>query len=152
MTLIATKPPPLVFQERVIATWNAFAARCNPPSAIVAAAVALTVPAMIFHDNASKDHLAVSIAGHAIAGPAGIAGHVITRLPTALSVLFGCLLIYWLLRRMSASAAALYLARHCCWLARWSSVPRRPCPQNCRWRCCCSWRFAYSGMGKRRPR
>ena len=30
----------------------------------------------------------------------------ITRLPTALSVLFGCLLIYWLLRRMSASAAA----------------------------------------------
>jgi hypothetical protein len=106
MTLIATKPPPLVFPERVIATWNAFAARCNPPIAIVAAVVALTMPATIFRGNASEDHLAVSIAGHPVAGPAGIAGHVITRLPTALSVLFGCLLIYWLLRRMSASAAA----------------------------------------------
>ena len=106
MTLIATKPPPLVFPERVIATWNAFAARCNPPGTIVAAAMALTVPAMIFHGNASEDHLAISIAGHAIAGPAGIAGPVITRLPTALSVLFGCLLIYWLLRRLSASVPA----------------------------------------------
>jgi hypothetical protein len=116
MTLIATKPPPLVFPERIIAIWNAFAARCNPPIAIVAATAALTVPAMIFHGNASEDRLAVSIAGHAIGGPAGMAGPIITRLPTALSVLIACLLIYWLLRRMSASApAALFGAA--LWLA-----------------------------------
>jgi hypothetical protein len=106
MTLIATKPPPIAFPERVIATWNAFAVRSNPLVAIAVAAAALTVPAMIFHRNASEEGLGVSIAGFAIVGPAGIAGHIITRLPTALSVLFACLLIYWLLRRMSASVPA----------------------------------------------
>jgi hypothetical protein len=106
MTLIATKPPPLAFPERVIATWNAFAARCNPPIAIAAAAAALTVPAMIFHAGAPEDGLTVSIAGYAIAGPTGIAGHMIARMPTALSVLLACLLTYWLLRRLSASVPA----------------------------------------------
>jgi hypothetical protein len=109
MTLIATKPPPVVFPERVIATWNAFSARCNPPIAIAAAAAALTMPAMIFHASTSEDGLAVSIAGLAIAGPTGIAGHIIARLPTALSVLFACLLTYWLLRRLSASVPAALL-------------------------------------------
>jgi hypothetical protein len=106
MTLIATKPPPIAFPERVVATWNVIAARCNPPIAIAAAAAALTVPAMFFHTGAFEDGLTVSIAGHAVAGPVGIGGHRITRLPTALAVLFACLLIYWMLRRLSASVPA----------------------------------------------
>jgi hypothetical protein len=106
MTLLATKQPPAAFPERIVAAWNAFAARSNPPIVILAIWAALAAPAAIFGGRASEDSVAVSIAGAAIVGPAGALGHVVARLPTAFSVLFACLLIYRLLRRMSASVPA----------------------------------------------
>jgi Dolichyl-phosphate-mannose-protein mannosyltransferase len=106
MTLLATKLPPAAVPERIVAAWNAFAARSSPPAVVVAASLALTVPGIVFHPNAADDGAVVSIAGLAIGGPGGTFGPIIARLPAALAVLFAALLIYRLLRQLSASAPA----------------------------------------------
>jgi hypothetical protein len=114
MTSLATKPSPSALSERMVAAWNTFATRSNPVVVIVAAWAVLTAATLFRSDN-SAEGLAVSVAGMAIAG-AGSVGHIIAHLPIALALLSGCLLIYWLLRKIAASVpaalfgAALFLA------------------------------------------
>ncbi len=103
MTLLATKLPPAAIPERIIAAWNTFAARSSPPLVVIAASLVLTLPAMIFHGDAAPDGAAVSIAGFPIAGPTGT---FIAHLPAGFSVVVAALLVYWLLRKIHASAPA----------------------------------------------
>lgn len=105
-TSFDTKPAPVAFSARCVAAWNGFATRCRPVVAIAASWAALMAPAVIFRGDNAEGGLAVSIAGVAIAGPAGRVGAGVAHLPTALALLFGCLLIYRLLRKISASVAA----------------------------------------------
>jgi 4-amino-4-deoxy-L-arabinose transferase-like glycosyltransferase len=121
--------------ERIVAAWNALAARGHPIALIAAAWAALVGPLIVFRGYNSDDGLAVSIARTAlengqwlvphmftlrwierptllswviaaISAPFGEVNQVTARLPIVLSVLAGCLLIYWLLRKVSASTAA----------------------------------------------
>jgi len=120
---------------RIIAAWNALAARVNPVALIAAACVVLVGPLIVFRGYNADEGLAVSIARTAledgqwlvpyvfnmrwierptllswviaaISAPFGEVNQITARLPIALSVLAGCLLIYWLLRQVSASVAA----------------------------------------------
>jgi 4-amino-4-deoxy-L-arabinose transferase-like glycosyltransferase len=130
---------------RMVASWNTVATRWNPLALIVAGWAVLTVPLVFFRGYNSDEGLAVSIARTAledgnwlvpyvfnvrwvqrptllswiiaaISAPFGSVSQITARLPIVLSVLLGCLLIYWLLRKVAASVpaamfgAALFLA------------------------------------------
>ncbi|MGO9628490.1 MAG: ArnT family glycosyltransferase [Xanthobacteraceae bacterium] len=121
--------------QRMIAAWNMMATRYNPYAAIVIACAVLTGPLIFFRGYNSDEGLAVSIARTAvedgewlvphvfnlrwierptllswiiaaISAPFGHVSQVTARLPVALFVLFGCVLIYLLLRRVAASVPA----------------------------------------------
>ena len=120
---------------RVVAAWNALATRCNPYAAIVVACAALTGPLIVFRGYNADEGLAVSIARSAIEDgqwvvphvfnlrwverptllswiiaaisvPFGGVSQITARLPIALFLVFGCVLIYLLLRRIAASVPA----------------------------------------------
>jgi 4-amino-4-deoxy-L-arabinose transferase-like glycosyltransferase len=130
---------------RIVASWNTTAIPWNPLALIAAAWAVLTVPLVFFRGYNSDEGLAVSIARTAledgnwlvpyvfnvrwvqrptllswiiaaISAPFGSVSQITARLPLALSVLLGCLLIHWLLRKVAASVpaalfgAALFLA------------------------------------------
>ncbi len=121
--------------ERIVAAWNALAARAHPIALITGTWAVLVGPLIFFRGYNADEGLAVSIArtaledGHwlvphvfnmrwierptllswviaAIGAPLSEVNQITARLPIALSVLAGCLLIYWLLRQVSASVAA----------------------------------------------
>jgi 4-amino-4-deoxy-L-arabinose transferase-like glycosyltransferase len=121
--------------QRIVAAWNAFAARINPYAAIVVACAALTGPLIVFRGYNADEGLAVSIARTAIedgewivphvfnlrwverptllswiiaaiSAPLGGVSQITARLPIALFLLLGCVLIYLLLRKVAASVPA----------------------------------------------
>jgi 4-amino-4-deoxy-L-arabinose transferase-like glycosyltransferase len=120
---------------RLVGAWNALTTRCNPFALIALACAVLTGPLIFFRGYNSDEGLAVTIARTAledgewlvphvfnmrwverptllswiiaaINAPFGHVSQVTARLPVALFVLFGCVLIYRLLRRVAASVPA----------------------------------------------
>ncbi len=120
---------------RVVAAWNAAATRWRPIAAIVAAWTVLSLPLVFCRGFNSDEGVAVTIArsaledGHwltpymfnlrfverptllswivaAISAPFGHVGEITARLPIAVFLLAGCLLIYYLLRKVAASVPA----------------------------------------------
>ena len=121
---------------RIVAAWNAFAdAHTIRSRAIVVACAVLTGPLIFFRGYNSDEGLAVSIARTAIedgewlvphvfnlrwverptllswiiaaiSAPFGGVSQITARLPIALFLLFGCVLIYLLLRKVAASVPA----------------------------------------------
>jgi 4-amino-4-deoxy-L-arabinose transferase-like glycosyltransferase len=120
---------------RIVAFWNTVSTRWNPIALIVGAWAVLTVPLIFFRGYNSDEGLAVIIArtavedGYwlnthtfnvrfverptllswiiaAIGEPFGHVSQVAARLPVALFLLLGCLLIYALLRKVAASVPA----------------------------------------------
>ena len=145
MTVASALPRALPIAVRIVARWNALAQRLPPVTAIVAAWAVLVLPLVFFRGYNSDEGLAVSIARAAVeddqwlvphffnsrlierptllswiiaavSEPFGQVSQVSARLPVALFLLAGCLLIYGLLRRVGASVpasllgAALFLA------------------------------------------
>jgi 4-amino-4-deoxy-L-arabinose transferase-like glycosyltransferase len=145
MTSLAETLRTSAIPERIVAAWNAAATRWNPVALIVVAWAALTMPLVFFRGYNSDEGLAVSIARTAledgewvvphmfnlrwverptllswiiaaISAPFGSVSQITARVPIILFVLFGCLLIYALLRKVAASVpaalfgAALFLA------------------------------------------
>jgi 4-amino-4-deoxy-L-arabinose transferase-like glycosyltransferase len=143
--LLADRLRTSTIAERIVASWNTIATQWNPIALIVVAWAALTVPLVFFRGYNSDEGLAVSIARTAledgdwlvphvfnvrwiqrptllswiiaaISAPFGSVSQITARLPIVLFVLLGCLLIYWLLRKVAASipaalfGAALFLA------------------------------------------
>ena len=135
MTSLADSLRTCTIPERIVATWNAAAARLSPVAMIVVAWAVLAVPLVFFRGFNSDEGLAVSIARTAIedgnwlvphffnvrwierptllswiiaaiSEPFGHVSQITARLPVVLFLLFGCLLIYFLLRRVGASVAA----------------------------------------------
>ena len=131
---LRTSPIP----ARIVAVWNAVAARRNPILVIIVACVVLAGPLIFFRGYNAHEGLAVSIArttletGNwlvphmynvrfiesptlqsriiaAISAPFGAVNQVTARLPSFLFLLFGCFLIYWLLRKVAASVPAALL-------------------------------------------
>jgi 4-amino-4-deoxy-L-arabinose transferase-like glycosyltransferase len=138
MTLFAISLRKAPIFVRLIACWNGVAARCNPVVVIVVACAVLAGPLIVFRGYYAHEGLAVSIARTAlesadwltphlynvrfverptlqswiiaaISVPFGGVTQITARLPSALFLLFGCLLIYWFLRRLAASSAAALL-------------------------------------------
>ena len=120
--------------ERMVSAWNILAAR-NPYVVIVVACALLTGPLIFCRGYNSDEGLAVSIARTAmedgewlvphvfnlrwverptllswiiaaISAPFGCVNQITARLPIALFLLFGCLLIYWLLRKVAVGVPA----------------------------------------------
>jgi hypothetical protein len=120
---------------RLVGAWNAFATRYNPFALIAVACAVLTGPLIFFRGYNSDEGLAVSIARTAledgewlvphvfnmrwverptllswiiaaISAPFGHISQITARLPVALFVLFGCVLIYLVPRRVAASVPA----------------------------------------------
>ena len=135
MTPLAEKLHAAAFSERMVAAWNAFAARYNPYAAIVAACALLAGLLIFFRGYNSDEGLAVTIARTAIedgewlvphvfnmrwierptllswiiaaiSEPFGGVSQITARLPVVLFLLFGCVLIYLLLRKVAASVPA----------------------------------------------
>jgi 4-amino-4-deoxy-L-arabinose transferase-like glycosyltransferase len=135
MTTVAAGLRTTALPARMVASWNALAARCNPAAVIVAAWAMLTLPLVAFRGFNSDEGLAVSIARTALetgewltphrfnvrwierptllswiiaalSEPFGAVSQITARLPLALFLLFGCFLIYWLLRKAAASVPA----------------------------------------------
>ena len=127
-------PMPIV-AERIVAAWNSLATRYNPYAAIAVACALLAGPLIFFRGYNSDEGLAVTIARTAvedgewlvphvfnirwierptllswiiaaISEPFGGVSQITARLPIALFLLFGCLLIYRLLRKVAASVPA----------------------------------------------
>lgn len=125
----------LTAAAHVISAWNAFALRWNPVALIVTACAVLTGPLIFFRGYNSDEGLAVSIARTAIEQDEWLVPHVFNlrwverptllswiiaaisapfegvsqftaRLPIALFLFFGCLLIYLLLRKVAATVPA----------------------------------------------
>jgi 4-amino-4-deoxy-L-arabinose transferase-like glycosyltransferase len=123
---------------RIVAAWNRLSTRWNPVAVIVVAWAVLTVPLVFFRGFNSDEGLAVSIARTALedgdwlvphmfnlrwierptllswiiaafSAPFGQVSQISARVPVALFLLFGCLLIYFLLRRVAASVPAALL-------------------------------------------
>jgi 4-amino-4-deoxy-L-arabinose transferase-like glycosyltransferase len=123
---------------RIVASWNTVSTRWNPVALIVGAWAVLTLPLVFFRGYNSDEGLAVVIArtaledGYwlsphtfnvrfverptllswiiaAISEPFGQVSQIAARLPVALFLLLGCLLIYALLRKVAASVAAALL-------------------------------------------
>ncbi|MGH6663696.1 MAG: ArnT family glycosyltransferase [Pseudolabrys sp.] len=131
--------------ERLVALWNAFATRWNPVSVIVVAWAVLAIPLVFLRGFHSDEGIAITIARTAIedgywitphmfnfrfaerpillswiigavSAPFGSVSQFTVRFPVILFLLTGCLLIYAVLRRVSAGipaallGAALFLA------------------------------------------
>jgi 4-amino-4-deoxy-L-arabinose transferase-like glycosyltransferase len=123
---------------RIVAAWNAVAKRWNPVAVITVAWAVLAVPLVFFRGYNAHEGLAVSIARTALAtgdwltpsmynvrfierptlqswiiaaisAPFGDVSQITARVPSILFLLFGCFLIYWLLRRIAASLPAALL-------------------------------------------
>jgi 4-amino-4-deoxy-L-arabinose transferase-like glycosyltransferase len=130
---------------RIVAIWETIATRWHPVAVIVVAWVLLTLPLVFWRGYFAHEGLAVTIARvaletrdwvtphlfnirfverptlqswiiEAISAPFGGVSQITARLPSALFLLGGCLLIYALLRKVAASipaalfGAALFLA------------------------------------------
>jgi 4-amino-4-deoxy-L-arabinose transferase-like glycosyltransferase len=122
----------------IVAFWNAASTRWNPVAVIVGAWAVLTIPLIFFRGYNSDEGLAVVIARTAleddywlnthtfnvrfverptllswiiatISEPFGQMSQIAARLPVALFLLLGCLLIYALLRKVAASVPAALL-------------------------------------------
>ena len=135
MTSLAEKLHTAAFSERIVAAWNAFAARYNPYAAIVVACALLAGPLIFFRGYNADEGLAVTIARSAIedgewlvphvfnmrwierptllswiiaaiSEPFGSVSQLTARLPVVLFLLLGCVLIYLLLRKVAASVPA----------------------------------------------
>jgi 4-amino-4-deoxy-L-arabinose transferase-like glycosyltransferase len=135
MTSLAARLRTSAIPERIVGTWNILATRWNPLALIVIAWAALAVPLVFFRGYNSDEGLAVSIARTAledgdwfiphmfnvrwierptllswiiaaISEPFGHVSQITARLPIVLFLLFGCLLIYFLLRKVGAGVAA----------------------------------------------
>lgn len=120
---------------RVVASWNAIAARWHPIAVIVVACAVLAGPLVFFRGYNSDEGLAVSIARTALedgdwlvphmfglrwverptllswiiaalSAPFGQVSQVSARVPLVLFLLGGCLLIYFLLRKVAAGVPA----------------------------------------------
>jgi 4-amino-4-deoxy-L-arabinose transferase-like glycosyltransferase len=127
-------PTPTV-AERIVAAWNDLAARYNPYAVIAVACVLLAGPLIFFRGYNSDEGLAVTIARTAvedgdwivphvfnmrwierptllswiiaaISEPFGGVSQITARLPIALFLLLGCVLIYLLLRKVAAGVPA----------------------------------------------
>jgi 4-amino-4-deoxy-L-arabinose transferase-like glycosyltransferase len=121
--------------ERIVAAWNSLATRYNPYAAIAVVCALLAGPLIFFRAYNSDEGLAVTIARTAVEDGEWLAPHVFNmrwierptllswmiaaisepfggvsqitaRLPIALFLLFGCVLIYLLLRKVAASVPA----------------------------------------------
>src|SRR5579872_3958569 len=145
MTSLALRLRASPIPARLVAFWDAVATRWNPIAVIVIAWIVLAAPLIFFRGYFSHEGLAVSIARtgletgdwltphmynvrfverptlqswiiEAISLPFGGVNQITARLPSALFLLAGCLLIYALLRRVAAGipaallGAALFLA------------------------------------------
>ena len=126
--------------DKIVAGWNALAARWHPLIVIVAAVAVLTVPLIFLRGFHSDEGVAVNVAraavedGHwltpyvfntrfverptllswiiaAVSWPFGSVSQFTARLPVVLFLLTGCLLIYTLLRRVEASIAGRAVGR-----------------------------------------
>jgi 4-amino-4-deoxy-L-arabinose transferase-like glycosyltransferase len=124
--------------ERFVAAWNAISARWNPVLVVIFAWVVLAGPLIFFRGYNAHEGLAVAIArtmletGNwlvphmynvrfvespelqariiaALSAPFGGVNQITARLPSFLFLLFGCCLIYWLLRKVAASVPAALL-------------------------------------------
>ena len=120
---------------RIVEAWNAAATRWSPVAVIVIAWAVLALPLVFFRGYNSDEGLAVTIARTAvedgewlvphvfnvrwierptllswiiaaISEPFGHVSQITARLPIVLFLLFGCLLIYFLLRKVGAGVAA----------------------------------------------
>ena len=138
MTSLAATLHTSALPARIVASWNAAATRWNPVGVIIVAWAVLAVPLVFFRGYTAHEGLAVSIARTAletgdwltphmynvrfverptlqswiiaaISAPFGDVNQITARLPSVLFLLFGCLLIYWLLRRVAASVPAALL-------------------------------------------
>jgi 4-amino-4-deoxy-L-arabinose transferase-like glycosyltransferase len=127
-------PMPIV-AERIVAAWNSLATRYNPYAAIAVACALLAGPLIFFRGYNSDEGLAITIARTAvedgewlvphvfnmrwierptllswiiaaISEPFGGVSQITARLPIALFLLFGCVLIYRLLRKVAAGVPA----------------------------------------------
>ena len=123
---------------RIVASWNAVSTSWNPVALIVGAWAVLAVPLVFFRGYNSDEGLAVVIARTAledgywlsthifnvrfverptllswiIAGvsePFGNVSQIAARVPVVLFLLLGCLLVYALLRKVSAGVPAALL-------------------------------------------
>jgi len=123
---------------RIVVLWKSICTRWNPFLVIVVAWAALTMPLVFFRGFNSDEGLAVSIARTAlehgnwfvphvfnvrfverptllswiiaaVSTPFGSVTQISARLPIVIFLLFGCLLIYSLLRKVAASAPAALL-------------------------------------------
>jgi 4-amino-4-deoxy-L-arabinose transferase-like glycosyltransferase len=128
----------VTISERIVAAWNALSTRWNPVAVIITAWAALSVPLIFFRGFNSDEGLTVSIARTAlengdwlnqhmfnvrwidgprllawiiaaISAPFGTVSQITARLPIVLFLLFGCLLIYFLLRKVAATIPAALL-------------------------------------------
>ena len=120
---------------RLVGAWNAVATRYNPFALIALACAVFIGPLIFFRGYNSDEGLAVTIARTtledgewlvphvfnvrwverptllswiiaALSAPLGHVSQITARLPVALFVLFGCVLIFLLLRRVAASVPA----------------------------------------------
>ena len=120
---------------RLVGAWNVVTTRYNPFALIALACAVLTGPLIFFRGYNSDEGLAVTIARTtledgewlvphvfnvrwverptllswiiaALSAPLGHVSQITARLPVALFVLFGCVLIFLLLRRVAASVPA----------------------------------------------
>jgi 4-amino-4-deoxy-L-arabinose transferase-like glycosyltransferase len=125
--------------DRIVATWNAVSTRWNPVVVIVLACAVVAGPLIFFRGYNAHEGLAVSIArttletGNwlvphmynmryiesptlqsriiaAFSVPFGAVNQITARVPSFLFLLFGCFLIYGLLRKVAASVPAALLA------------------------------------------
>jgi 4-amino-4-deoxy-L-arabinose transferase-like glycosyltransferase len=135
---IARKIRASTFPPKLIALWQAFSRRANPLFIVTAAWALLTVPLVFLRGYNSDEGLLVGMARAALENgywidphifnqrfaerptliawiiaavslPFGHVDQISARLPVALFLLGGCLLIYMLLRRVGASPAATLL-------------------------------------------
>ncbi len=134
MTSLAGRRP-VAIAQRIVAAWTAVGTRWHPVAVIVVAWAVLALPLVFFRGYNSDEGLAVSIARTAvedgdwlvphmfnvrwierptllswiiaaISEPFGHVSQIAARLPIALFLLVGCLLIYFLLRKVGAGIAA----------------------------------------------
>ena len=134
MTSLAGRHP-VAIAQRIVAAWHALGTRLSPVAVIIVAWAVLSVPLIFFRGYNSDEGLAVSIARTAlengdwldqhtfnvrwvdsprllawiiaaISEPFGHVSQIAARLPIVLFLLFGCLLIYFLLRKVGAGVAA----------------------------------------------
>jgi 4-amino-4-deoxy-L-arabinose transferase-like glycosyltransferase len=138
MTSSAATLRGFAFPARLVASWNAASTRWNPLATIVVAWATLTWPLIFFRGSFGDEGHAVVLARSAlddgawlvpyrftlrfierpvllswiiaaVSEPFGAVNQITARSVVAAFLLFGCVLIYWLLRRVSASVPAALL-------------------------------------------